>query len=239
MHLFTKSIKLISHWLTSLILLDQYCVLCTAKSATQLCPECYLSLPRLETKPSCPRCLIYLPPKEIRCANCQANLFYFERLIAGYSYSFPLDKILQQLKYQAKLEYSCLLSQLFTEGISTQLQQLPDLIIPVPLHPNKHKLRGFNQVNELLRDFIQHNPGLPLIQAKRSKDTQPQANLKRQQRISNLSGAFQINASLQSKHIVIVDDVVTTAFTVNELAKVCKQQGAASVNVWCLMRAQP
>lgn len=145
---------------------------------------------------------------------------------------------MHRLKYQGKIEYTTLLSQLFWSGISQHLTKLPNIIIPVPLHPNKHKQRGFNQVHELLREFIYANPQVPQLKIRRSKETAQQASLNRTQRINNISGAFEIDADLTKLHIAIIDDVVTSGATVNELAKVCKQSGAQQVDIWCLMRAQ-
>ena len=93
-------------------------------------------------------------------------------------------------------------------------------------------------MHELLREFRQLNPQVQLIQAHRTKETQAQATLNRQQRLSNLNNAFSIQANLRGKSIAIVDDVVTSGTTVNELAKLCQQLGAAHVEIWCLMRAQ-
>ena len=227
-----------NNWLEKVILLEQNCVLCGCSNDQQICQDCYHRLISHDNHYHCPRCLIQLAPKELHCTNCHENNFQFERVISAFEYGFPLDKILHQLKYNHKIEYTTLLSQLSWSQIARQIQRLPEVIIPVPLHPKKHKLRGFNQVHELLREFRQLNPQVQLIQAQRTKETQAQATLNRQQRLSNLNNAFSIQADLRGKSIAIVDDVVTSGTTVNELAKLCQQLGAAHVEIWCLMRAQ-
>ncbi len=215
------------------------CVLCLSPSNAQICLECYQSLCRPLLKPHCHRCLVNLPPKEIICHNCKENNFYFDRIIAAFTYATPLSKVLHKLKYHGQLEYSSLLSQLFWAEISKRVYELPEVIIPVPLHPNKHKLRGFNQVYEILREFRQLNPQIPIIKFKRIKDTANQALLTRNDRAENLANAFYAgNIQLTGQYVVIVDDVVTTATTVNELAKLCKNLGATKVDIWCLMRAE-
>lgn len=93
-------------------------------------------------------------------------------------------------------------------------------------------------MHELLREFLQLNPTLKPLQIQRNKETLQQASLNRQQRLSNLSKAFTVNHDLNGKKVVIVDDVVTSGSTVNEIAKLCKQLGAVQVEIWCLMRAQ-
>lgn len=143
-----------------------------------------------------------------------------------------------QLKYSGRLDYSNLLSQLFWNGIARHLHKLPDIIIPIPLHNKKHKQRGFNQSYELIREFTRLNPGVTVARVKRTKNTLQQANLNREQRISNIAGAFTITGNnLSNKVVAIIDDVVTTGSTVNELAKLCKSLGAKEVEIWCLMRA--
>lgn len=233
----TKLYRLLNNYIDKLIIPEPQCVLCTSVSQEAICRDCYQALVRLPLQSRCPRCLWTLPPKEISCSNCKEHQFQFDRIIASYSYAFPLDKVLQQLKYHEKIEYTTALSQLFWSAIAPHLTKLPDAIIPVPLHHKKHKIRGFNQVHELLREFHQLNPQVPILNITRHKETQPQATLNRLQRAHNLANAFEIKADLRGKHIALVDDVVTTATTVNELAKLCKQRGATQVDVWCLMRA--
>lgn len=193
--------------------------------------------PNNETE-HCPRCLINLPPQEIACANCAENNFRFDRIIAAYGYVFPLDKILHQLKYHGNLEYSQVLSQLFWAGIAPQINDVPELIIPVTLHESKQKIRGFNQVHELLREFRSLNPKIKQLNIIRRRVTEQQASLNKLQRIKNIRGAFKIKTNMHNKHVAIIDDVVTSGTTVNEIARRCKALGAHKVDVWCLMRAQ-
>ncbi len=224
-----------------IILFEQECVLCGCISKKQICKDCFQALNENNSITSnyCPRCLIHLPAKEIHCKNCYENNFQFDRIIKAFDYGHPLDRILHQLKYSAKIEYTTLLSQLFWHRISQQISELPDIIIPIPLHKNKQKLRGFNQVHELLREVILQNHKLKLTIAQRNKETQPQATLNRHQRLTNLTNAFILNnISLTGKKVAIVDDVVTSGTTINEMAKLCKKLGAQQVNIWCLMRAQ-
>ena len=105
------------------------------------------------------------------------------------------------------------------------------------MHSSKQQQRGFNQVHELLQEFRQIHPHIPLLKIQRHKNTLPQAQLNRNQRIQNLHQAFDIKQDLTGLHIAIVDDVVTTGSTVNELAKICRNLGAKQVDIWCLMRA--
>jgi ComF family protein len=233
-------LSLINNLLTRTLLREQYCVLCNSKTdQQQICKSCYHNL--VNTQPRqhnrCWRCLAERSPKQLECQNCIENQFVFDRIIAAFDYGFPIEQILQRLKYSAKLEYSTFLSQLFWSRIGAKISRLPDIIIPVPLHQNKHKLRGFNQTDELIREFCSLNPDVKIVAAKRTKETQQQARLKRIGRIANMANAFEIHENLRGKNIAIIDDVVTTGTTVNELAKMCKKRGANTVEIWCLMRA--
>ncbi|MDD3267577.1 MAG: ComF family protein [Burkholderiales bacterium] len=228
-----------NNWLLKLILQDQYCILCATQTKNQqICHDCNTSLGYQTPSPNtCWRCLAHKSPAQLICDNCHDNQFHFERIITAFNYEFPLEQILHQLKYHGKIEYTNLLSQLFWSRISQQIQSLPDVIIPVPLHVNKLKIRGFNQSYELLHEFKQLNSKTLIIDAKRIKNTKSQANLSRDARMHNIKDAFVINDNLQGKYVVIIDDVVTTGSTVSELSRICKLQGADKVEVWCLMRA--
>lgn len=137
----------------------------------------------------------------------------------------------------------------------------PDLILPMPLHQSRIAKRGFNQSFELskpLARFLQ----IPLSYGVhglcyRIKDTVPQYDLSPQQRHKNLKNAFALNPSLnfnkvignkvirkrrvkqplQGMNILIMDDVITSAVTINELAYVLKRAGANKIAAWSLLRA--
>ena len=114
-----------------------------------------------------------------------------------------------------------------------------DMIIPVPLHNNKYRERGFNQSSELLNYYRAVNNSIVVnnLIVSRHKDTTSQVTMSRLERELNLSDAFTVNKSVHGAKVLIVDDVVTTGATVNSLAKVLKHNGAIKVEVCCLMRA--
>lgn len=222
-----------------LISQHQYCVLCGLQSSNQqICHPCNISLQNQKIDSRCWKCLATKSPNELGCLNCHENKFNFDKIFAAFDYTFPLEHILHSFKYFGKIEYSSILAQLFWSRISGQIQKLPDIIIPVPLHINKLKTRGFNQSYELLNEFKQLNQQISIIQAYRTKETMPQAHLSRHERMINIKDSFKINHILYNKHVVIVDDVVTTGYTVSELSRLCKELGAYKVEVWCLMRAK-
>lgn len=169
------------------------------------------------------------------CNHCQLKPPYYDNMIATYFYTKPLSTFLHKLKYNKKIQYSRILAQLFYKTIIKQVQQLPDIVIPVPIHTNKLLQRGFNQSEELLKYFKNwHN--IKIVSAIKLNHTTNQVGLNLSTRVKQMAGSFHLHANLDNKNIAIVDDVVTTGATVNELAKLCKRLGAKHIQIWCLLR---
>jgi ComF family protein len=120
------------------------------------------------------------------------------------------------------------------------IEEKPDVLIPVPLHLNRLRKRGYNQALELAKIITQHTR-IPLNNEAciRYRDTPPQAHLSGEQRQNNLRNAFKIGrVKSHWQHIVIVDDVVTTGTTVHEIARIFLEQTAIQkLEVWCCARA--
>ena len=112
-----------------------------------------------------------------------------------------------------------------------------DLIMPMPMHPSHLQARGFNQALELAR-IIAKNMQLQLdySSCQRTKLTPPQASLPLKERIKNIQGVFNCSQDLKGLSIALVDDVMTTGASLNELAKTLKKAGAAHVECWVIAR---
>ena len=118
-------------------------------------------------------------------------------------------------------------------------EQRFDVIVPMPLHWRKRLQRGFNQA-ELLGRQVSNRTGIPLVNAlKRRKRTDPQAGLTRAQRRTNVAGAFEVRrpADVQGRHVLLIDDVLTTGATASACSAVLKRAGASRVTVLTLARA--
>ncbi len=115
---------------------------------------------------------------------------------------------------------------------------LPDLWLPMPLHANRIKDRGFNQAAEIARE-LSRQTGVPMqaTLAARERDTPSQAGLKREARRKNMRGAFRCKADVAGLHVGIVDDVMTTGSTLDALAQTLKQSGADEVSCFVVARA--
>ena len=114
----------------------------------------------------------------------------------------------------------------------------PDCLLPVPLYKKRLKQRGFNQAIEISRS-LEKAWDIPIDNnlVKRKCETQSQTGLDAKQRRRNMKGAFEVVGTVKYKHVAIIDDVVTTGSTVNELARILKISGVKKVSVYSVARA--
>ena len=152
-------------------------------------------------------------------------------------YASPLKELIGHLKFHGNLSYTPLLAQTFINSLKHRKNNLPECIIPVPLHQQRLRERGFNQALELARIIAKqlHIP-VDYTLCQRNKATPFQSGLSAKQRKQNLKGAFSVEKTRLYKHVAIFDDVVTTGTTVNELAKQLRQSGVETIEVWAIAR---
>lgn len=218
------------------------CVLCKAQGteARDLCAPCERDLsPNRYACGVCALPLVDDMAQPAMCGSCQLARPKFDASFIPYRYAYPIDRLIQRLKYNGDLSVGRVLGELFIERLASERRsQLPDVIVPVPLASGRFRTRGFNQAIELAQT-IAKSSGLE-VQAdivERSRETQEQAGLPRKQRRRNVRGAFKLMRQPQHAHIAILDDVVTTGSTVNELAKVLRRAGVERIEVWAVARA--
>ena len=142
------------------------------------------------------------------------------------------------LKYSGKLHFGRLIGNLLSAHIAQSIDLFPDVIVPVPLHISRLRERGFNQSEHIARHLADRlNCKLDTKLLRRVRNTQSQMGLPARQRKKNVRGAFEIAASLKGKRVALVDDVVTTSSTVNEIARELRRAGAQHIAVWSFARA--
>jgi ComF family protein len=153
-------------------------------------------------------------------------------LIQGYKFS-------QQLRLLPCLS-DCLIQQI--QSVKKNKYQLPDALIAVPLHPYRLRQRGFNQ-SLLLANRVAKHFNIPVLKhlVIRAKNTGEQAALNRKQRLSNITNAFEIHPSnlkdlSKYNKVAIIDDVITSGSTCNELARLLKRSGIAYIDIWCVAK---
>lgn len=232
---------MVNNWLNSILSwsLTSSCQLCGSLQVsghTDLCSACYEALPWLSS--ACPRCANPLPATGgLLCGQCQQAPPVFTNSLALFRYEPPLDRLIQDLKFHGQLRYARLLGTLMAEHLG-QLSQLPDCIIPVPLHRRRLRERGFNQALELARPIArQLDINIDTRHCQRVRYTHGQADLPLARRQANVRRAFRVDRQPGWRHVAIIDDVMTSGQTVNALARAIQQAGVETISVWCCCRA--
>jgi len=198
-----------------------------------LCAACDADLPRLGG-PLCPRCALPSPAGEV-CGRCLARAPAYDATTAALAYAFPADVLVQALKFRGELALAPLLGML----LAAQLERAArvDFVLPVPLAAARLRARGFNQALEIARHVARAaGARLEPLLAERSRDTASQMELPYAERSKNVRGAFRCERSLEGAAVALVDDVMTTGATLDELAATLKRAGAARVVNWVVAR---
>lgn len=216
------------------------CILCghAGQQGIDLCYPCYTQLTK--NSQCCYHCAC---PLEISaqlsplCGRCLSHPQAFDATYAPFIHHGAMRHLIAGLKFSADTKNARLLGVLLAQGLK-QTPQLPDYLIPVPLHKARYRQRGFNQSIEIARAAGKAlQLPVDVHSCIRHRDTPHQTQLTAKQRRSNMKNAFSIVKPIQVSHIAIVDDVMTTGSTVHELAVVLKKAGVARVDVWVCARA--
>ena len=196
------------------------CVFCgtrTRNDEQSVCCDCFADLPWSE----CP----VLP-----------NVAGLSRVLAPVAYAFPIDAAIRAFKFRRRLFYG----PAFAELLGTVRSELPDdidAVLPVPLHWRRKWWRGFNQALEIARP-VARQLRLPLVHhVTRCRSTPPQSGLTASERATNLRQAFRSRAPIDARHVLIVDDVITTGETVKQLAMTLHDNGIDKVSAMAVARA--
>jgi ComF family protein len=208
------------------------CVLCGAGNArSRLCEPCGASLPAMPLA-RCAQCALPLPSGSV-CAECVDRQPSYDSVEAAYPYEFPVDALVQAYKYGRDLT----LAPLFARALVQHVRGDADALVAMPLAKSRLRERGFNQAHEVAR-HLGRLLRLPVLAdaCRKVAETPPQAGLTLAQRVRNVRRAFVCDADLSGMRVAIVDDVMTTGATLNELARVLKRAGAASVTGWVVAR---
>jgi len=199
------------------------CYLCRGRARGVLCADCDAELPRLRM-PLCPRCALASPAGAL-CGRCLAEPPSYDATLAALAYEFPADALIQALKFRGELALAPFFGQLLLIG-TLQI----DLVVPVPLSTQRLKERGFNQAVEIAKVLAKRSGArLDSFCLRRTKDTAAQAGLPLAERRRNVRGAFACERALDGARVAVVDDVMTSGATLDEVAKALKSAGAAHV----------
>ena len=203
--------------------------------------------------PRCAACAAPRRPAETFCAACQATLLAAPGGVDGcampaaaastltlqaasFLHGGALATAIHRAKYEQRFEVAAALAELLA-AVTPSLAPLPDVLVPVPLHPRRLRQRGFNLATVLAR-ALARRVGRPLAARllHRVRATPPQVGRDRAARLANVRDAFQVSRPVPSC-VWLVDDVRTTGATAEECARVLCREGARDVCLITLSRA--
>ncbi len=173
------------------------------------------------------------------CDSCSHNRFAFNKVQSLFRYQEPVSTLLIQLKFGRTLTGLASIAALAQNAASSLRYDEPDIVVPVPLHIQRLRDRGFNQSLFLARAcFPEWRKKIRVDLLRRDRPTVPQTHLSGKARRSNLKKAFSVRKphDLVDKHILLLDDVFTTGSTLHECAKVLQAAGAAKIEAVTIAR---
>jgi len=250
---------MIFHHIVKRLNYNGICVLCRQNSghSRDLCHQCEGDLPFLHPiQVVCKCCGLALNTLKVAtssnqstliCGECQQQPPHFHQTIALMEYGHPVNRMIQALKLHQGFQFLNVLCTLFSDYLAEHYHhnKKPEAFIPVPLHHSKLSERGFNQ-SHMMAKKLSRPLSIPTLNntCQRHGNAERQSGLQAQQRRQNLSGAFQLTyqgrMKIQTiKHVAIIDDVMTTGSTANELAKTLIDGGVEQVDVLVLARTGP
>jgi ComF family protein len=227
------------------IIYPKICLACKHKLAINaqnpVCAQCWRKI-RKNLPPFCHRCGRQLKAPYITkniCVCCLKKKLHFDRAFSPCVYEGPLKELIHDFKYKNKQHLGAALSTLMIDFINEYHVPMDviDLIVPVPLHKTKLREREFNQAQVLSAHIAEaFNKDILTDTLLRHRHTRTQAELVADERSINVKDSFSIKEknSLKGKHILLVDDVLTTGSTASEAALALKDAGAHIVFVLTL-----
>jgi ComF family protein len=223
------------------------CMSCqaTAPAGAWLCDACGGKLSGFAAAPVCERCAAPLATPAAPCPRCRGRgLYPFERIVRLGVFEDPLKHLIHQMKYHKRWSLGeGLAERLFETEASKGLLTETQVLVPVPLYIWRHVGRGYNQADVIARR-LGKRAGIPIVHAaRRIRNTPTQTNLhSREKRFINVRGAFALTraaARIRGKHVVVVDDVMTTGATLKEVGRTLKKAQPASLCAIVLAAADP
>lgn len=206
------------------------------KVGVLICDDCYQQIQWMR-EPVCPTCGRIVKYKGLSCPICQTRPLPIHRIRAATQFVDPISTIIHKMKYEGLFGLAMPLANLMVEAWP-QWQLAVDWIMPIPLHPDREKKRGYNQ-SALLAKHVSGQLGYPYAPdlLKRIRFTPPQVGLNAAARLTNVQGAFFADSKVLGKHILLIDDVCTTGATMAEAAQALVNAGAVTVSGYCVARA--
>ncbi len=213
----------------------QLCQCDLTSNSQWICNHCEATLPK--SKNGCQTCAVPLSGSTPRCGQCLKSPPSIDQLVACFDYQFPINQWLPQFKFSRQSALAKWFADQLMASLSLFNHQLPQAILPVPLHKQRMRQRGYNQAHLIAR-HLSRKLRIPLLDTavQRHKTTEAQSGLSVKQRQTNIRQAFSVNGPLPG-FVAIIDDVFTTGSTVNELSRTLKQHHCHRVEAWVVAHA--
>ena len=219
-------------------LLPLRCVVCAMRRGMpqiSLCEQCeadFFSAHRSR----CERCAISMSAAHAGghrlCGQCLGQPPHFDATTTLAEYVSPIDGMVKALKFTARLDLASFFGRLLALRVLAQsTDERKSIVIPVPLAFERARQRGFNQSHHIARAFAAaSDKRLAADRLLRVRHTPPQQALALKERRLNVRGAFAVEGNVDGESVFVVDDVMTTGSTLDEVARVLKRAGAAHVH---------
>lgn len=222
------------------LLFPRRCPVCDKpvdKMGNYICRKCRHTIKYIES-PYCLKCGKSLKDDMAeKCEDCNNSAHVFDRGRALYEYE-TVKEAIYRFKYEGRIEYADFFGTQLAVKMSDEIRNWNvDAIVPVPLHKDREKKRGYNQA-VLIARVLGKRLNIPVREnlIYRIKSTVPQKELLGKERQNNLKNAFKIGQNdVKLKTIIVVDDVYTTGATMDEIARCLKSAGIH--RVYCISLA--
>jgi ComF family protein len=202
------------------------CVVCALEPGAPLCAGCERDFFPADAI-RCSRCALRLAaPSAGQCGPCLREPPHFDATLALADYVAPVAGMVAALKFGARVD----LAEAFAQLLAARESARSDLVLAVPLSFERESERGFNQSLEIARRYARLT-GSQLAERAllKVRHTVPQQSLARDARRRNVRGAFSVSGEMHGRHVAVIDDVMTTGSTLDEIARVLKNAGAVQV----------
>lgn len=212
------------------------CAICNTVGSL-VCADCYGRIQWIE-EPICLLCGRVLSEPQSQCRVCEKRPLPTKQIRAATLFADPISKIIHKFKYNGQFGLDAPLANLMITSWP-EWETAVDLIVPIPLHSQRERKRGYNQSTLLAKKFGKHLD-IPVREhcLQRIKNTTPQVNLNAVDRQDNMHQAFVVNeTNINDQDILLIDDVCTTGATMASAAEALIHAGARTVSGYCVARA--
>ena len=221
------------------VALPSQCAVCHAWPAQPVCEACVARF--AQPQPRCLTCALPVPGNVTQCGACVRSAPPLDACLCAVPYAFPWGGLVTRYKFGNAPGWAGTLALLMRSApwVEPALEQA-DLLLPMPLSPERLQARGFNQALELARHLAPGKTVADLLL--RIRHTAPQSSLKREERLQNVIAAFAVDplraAELRGKRVVLLDDVMTSGASLFAAAHTLREAGAAHITGLVLARTE-